>query len=37
MPHLTVHLPENRLTGNEPMLVAALTDAIVDVCDSSPA
>ncbi|MFE9995507.1 tautomerase family protein [Streptomyces avermitilis] len=31
MPHLTVHLPENRLTGNEPMLVAALTDAIVDV------
>ncbi|MGW4034524.1 tautomerase family protein [Streptomyces sp. NPDC004838] len=31
MPHLTVHLPENRLTGREPMLVAALTDAIVDV------
>ncbi|MFE0547668.1 4-oxalocrotonate tautomerase family protein [Streptomyces sp. NPDC058891] len=31
MPHLTVHLPENRLTGNEPLLVAALTDAIVDV------
>jgi phenylpyruvate tautomerase PptA (4-oxalocrotonate tautomerase family) len=31
MPHLTVHLPENRLTGNESLLVAALTDAIVDV------
>ncbi|QUW88969.1 hypothetical protein KE639_00142 [Streptomyces sp. V17-9] len=31
MPHMTVHLPENRLTGNEPMLVAALTDAVVDV------
>ncbi|MCX5328387.1 MULTISPECIES: tautomerase family protein [unclassified Streptomyces] len=31
MPHLTVHLPENRLTGREPVLVAALTDAIVDV------
>lgn len=31
MPHLTVHLPENRLTGNEPLLVAALTRAIVDV------
>lgn len=31
MPHLTVHLPENRLTGNEPTLVAALTDAVVDV------
>lgn len=31
MPHLTVHLPENRLTGNEPLLVAALTGAIVDV------
>lgn len=31
MPHLTVHLPENRLTGKEPALVAALTDAIVDV------
>ncbi|AXL92936.1 hypothetical protein C4J65_35170 [Streptomyces sp. CB09001] len=31
MPHLTVHLPENRLTGNEPVLVAALTDAVVDV------
>jgi phenylpyruvate tautomerase PptA (4-oxalocrotonate tautomerase family) len=31
MPHLTVHLPENRLAGKEPVLVAALTDAIVDV------
>ncbi|MEV0014992.1 tautomerase family protein [Streptomyces tendae] len=31
MPHLTVHLPENRLTGNEPVLAAALTDAVVDV------
>ncbi|MFJ8002300.1 4-oxalocrotonate tautomerase family protein [Streptomyces sp. NPDC096310] len=31
MPHLTVHLPESRLTGNETMLVAALTDAVVDV------
>ncbi|WP_399895080.1 4-oxalocrotonate tautomerase family protein [Streptomyces sp. BBFR51] len=31
MPHLTVHLPESRLTGKEPLLVAALTDAIVDV------
>ncbi|MBK3521090.1 MULTISPECIES: tautomerase family protein [Streptomyces] len=31
MPHLTVHLPENRLAGKEPVLVAALTDAVVDV------
>ncbi|MFH8485267.1 4-oxalocrotonate tautomerase family protein [Streptomyces longisporoflavus] len=31
MPHLTVHLPENRLTGKEPLLVTALTDAIADV------
>ncbi|WP_217167843.1 tautomerase family protein [Streptomyces sp. AC512_CC834] len=31
MPHLTVHLPESRLTGREPVLVAALTDAIADV------
>jgi phenylpyruvate tautomerase PptA (4-oxalocrotonate tautomerase family) len=31
VPHLTVHLPENRLTGNEPELVTALTEAIVDV------
>ncbi|CAL9335043.1 tautomerase family protein [Streptomyces sp. enrichment culture] len=31
MPHLTVHLPESRLTGKEPVLVAALTDAVVGV------
>lgn len=31
MPHLTVHLPEKRLNGNEPTLVAALTDAVVGV------
>ncbi|GAA4633970.1 hypothetical protein GCM10023196_073640 [Actinoallomurus vinaceus] len=31
MPHLTVHLPENRLSGKEPELVTALTEAIVDV------
>jgi phenylpyruvate tautomerase PptA (4-oxalocrotonate tautomerase family) len=31
VPHLTVHLPENRLTGEEPELVTALTEAIVDV------
>ncbi|OLT32019.1 hypothetical protein BJF79_36425 [Actinomadura sp. CNU-125] len=31
MPHLTVHLPENRLTGSEPELVAALTEAIAGV------
>ncbi|MEU3822446.1 MULTISPECIES: tautomerase family protein [unclassified Streptomyces] len=31
MPHLTVHLPEIRLAGNEARLVTALTDAIVDV------
>ncbi|MGR6998596.1 tautomerase family protein [Yinghuangia aomiensis] len=31
MPHLTVHLAENRLAGKEPGLVAALTDAVVDV------
>ncbi|WP_338694206.1 tautomerase family protein [Streptomyces sp. Q6] len=31
MPHLTVHLPEGRLAGNEPALVAALTDAVVEV------
>lgn len=31
MPHLTVHLAENRLAGNEPALVAALTDAVVGV------
>ncbi|WP_214415695.1 tautomerase family protein [Sphaerisporangium fuscum] len=31
MPHLTVHLPENRLTGSEAKLVTALTEAIVGV------
>ncbi|MFD8573370.1 4-oxalocrotonate tautomerase family protein [Streptomyces sp. NPDC059639] len=31
MPHLTVHLPEKRLAGNESMLVVALTDAVVNV------
>jgi phenylpyruvate tautomerase PptA (4-oxalocrotonate tautomerase family) len=31
MPHLTVHLPENRLVGKEPLLITALTEAIVDV------
>jgi phenylpyruvate tautomerase PptA (4-oxalocrotonate tautomerase family) len=31
VPHLTVHLPENRLSGKEPDLVTALTEAIVDV------
>jgi phenylpyruvate tautomerase PptA (4-oxalocrotonate tautomerase family) len=31
VPHLTVHLPENRLTGKESELVTALTEAIVDV------
>jgi phenylpyruvate tautomerase PptA (4-oxalocrotonate tautomerase family) len=31
VPHLTVHLPENRLAGKEPDLVTALTEAVVDV------
>ncbi|MFD0691084.1 tautomerase family protein [Actinomadura fibrosa] len=31
MPHLTAHLPENRLLGKESELIAALTDAIVGV------
>jgi phenylpyruvate tautomerase PptA (4-oxalocrotonate tautomerase family) len=31
MPHLTVHLPESRLAGNEAELITALTGAIVDV------
>ncbi|MGW2229309.1 tautomerase family protein [Streptomyces formicae] len=31
MPHLTAHLAEDRLTGNEPALIAALTDAVVGV------
>ncbi|SPT60582.1 hypothetical protein K8Z49_30570 [Actinomadura madurae] len=29
MPHLTAHLPEDRLAGREPELIAALTEAIV--------
>ncbi|MGI5205780.1 hypothetical protein ACQEU6_29915 [Spirillospora sp. CA-108201] len=31
MPHLTVHLPEDRLAGHESELVGALTEAIVGV------
>ncbi|MEV0660021.1 hypothetical protein ACIBI3_02900 [Actinomadura luteofluorescens] len=31
MPHLTVHLPEDKLAGNESELVTALTEAIVGV------
>ena len=31
MPHLTVHVPENRLSDAEPELITALTDAIVTV------
>ncbi|WP_129838517.1 hypothetical protein [Streptomyces sp. RFCAC02] len=31
MPHMTVHAPENRLSGKEPALITALTDAIADV------
>ncbi|ATL26116.1 tautomerase family protein [Streptomyces formicae] len=31
MPHLTAHLAEDRLAGNEPALIAALTDAVVSV------
>jgi phenylpyruvate tautomerase PptA (4-oxalocrotonate tautomerase family) len=31
VPHLTVHLPENRLAGKEAELVTALTGAVVDV------
>ncbi|WP_306215433.1 tautomerase family protein [Actinoplanes sp. RD1] len=31
MPHLTVHALETDLTGREPELIAALTDAAVDV------
>ncbi|TDB94928.1 tautomerase family protein [Actinomadura sp. 7K534] len=31
MPHLTVHLPENRLSGKESELVTALTEAIIGV------
>jgi phenylpyruvate tautomerase PptA (4-oxalocrotonate tautomerase family) len=31
MPHLTARLPEARLTGREPALITALTDAVVEV------
>ncbi|MDR6317439.1 hypothetical protein [Actinoplanes couchii] len=31
MPHLSVHAPETDLTGNEPRLIAALTEAVVAV------
>jgi phenylpyruvate tautomerase PptA (4-oxalocrotonate tautomerase family) len=31
MPHLTVRAPEERLTGNEPALITALTEAVVGV------
>ena len=31
MPHLTVRMPETHLAGREPALIAALTDAVVQV------
>jgi phenylpyruvate tautomerase PptA (4-oxalocrotonate tautomerase family) len=31
MPHVTARVPEGRLAGNEPALIAALTDAVVQV------
>jgi len=31
MPHLTARVPEARLAGREPALIAALTDAVVEV------
>ena len=31
MPHLTARVPEARLAGNEPALITALTDALVEV------
>lgn len=31
MPHLTARVPEVRLAGHEPALIAALTDAVVQV------
>jgi phenylpyruvate tautomerase PptA (4-oxalocrotonate tautomerase family) len=31
VPHLTVHLPEDKLAGNESELITALTEAIVGV------
>lgn len=31
MPHLTARVPEAQLAGKEPALIAALTDAVVEV------
>lgn len=31
MPHLTVHVLEDRLAGHEPALITSLTDAVVSV------
>jgi phenylpyruvate tautomerase PptA (4-oxalocrotonate tautomerase family) len=31
MPHLTARVPEDRLAGNEPALITALTDAVIEV------
>ncbi len=31
MPHMTARLPEAQLAGHEPALIAALTDAVVQV------
>jgi phenylpyruvate tautomerase PptA (4-oxalocrotonate tautomerase family) len=31
MPHLTARVPQARLAGREPALIAALTDAVVEV------
>ncbi len=31
MPHLTARVPEDRLAGNEPALIAALSDAVIQV------
>jgi phenylpyruvate tautomerase PptA (4-oxalocrotonate tautomerase family) len=31
MPHLTARVPETQLAGREPALIAALTDAVVEV------
>ncbi|GAA1628565.1 hypothetical protein GCM10009733_026640 [Nonomuraea maheshkhaliensis] len=31
MPHLTARLPESKLSGREPELIAALTEAVVQV------
>ncbi|MFD2399762.1 hypothetical protein ACFSVJ_27505 [Prauserella oleivorans] len=37
MPHLTVHALEHQLAGREDKLIAALTDAVVEVYASGPA